>query len=307
MKLLVPFELDEKFKRIGREIVGNDNIIWYPDDGAAEIILVRGNDFPRDRKFRLIQTVSAGTDHIDFSNIPKETMVASNAGAFSVSVAEHAFALILERTKRISIFENETRGGVYKPHPTRLLYGKTMGIIGYGGIGSRSALIAKSLGMRVIAIGRGHRDINADVFTDMDGLDNLLSSSDIILLSIPLTNSTRGMIGEEQLKKVKRDCIIVNVARAEIVKKEALLKFVDSNKDAAYLTDVWWGEPRLDDSNRDNVVITPHVAGGLSGEVMEFAYRQAFENIRQFMEGKTVSNVVKKEDSLYLDRNKIGI
>ncbi len=307
MKLFVPFELEEKYKKIGREIVGSENIIWFPDEGKAEIILIRGNDFPRDRKFKFIQTVSAGTDHIDFSNIPKETVIASNAGAYSISVAEHAFALILERSKRISIFEAETRNGIYNPSPTKLLYGKTLGIIGYGGIGSRAALLAKSFGMKVIAVGRGYRDENADEITGMDGLNLLLTESDFILISIPLTSSTMGLIGEEQLKKVKRNCTIVNVARPEIVRKEPLLKFVQKNSDASYLTDVWWGEPSLDDSENENIVITPHIAGGLSGEVMEFAFRHAFENVRRFMDGTKPNNIVKREEALYLDRAKIGI
>ncbi len=307
MKLLVPFELEERYKKIGREIVGSENIIWFPDKGIADVLLVRGNDFPRDQKFKLIQTVSAGTDHIDLSSIPEDTVIASNAGAYSVSVAEHAFALMLERSKKISIFEAETRSGVYKPKSTRLLYGKTLGIIGYGGIGSRSALIAKSLGMRVIAVGRGYRDGNADVFTGMEGLDRLLTESDFILISIPLTESTLGLIGEEQLEKVKRNCTIVNVARPEIVRKESLLKFVDRNREASYLTDVWWEEPRLEDSKHENIVITPHIAGGLSGEVMEFSYVQAFENVKRFMEGLKPNNIVKRGESLYLNREKIGI
>ncbi len=307
MKILVPFELEEKYMRIGREILGNENIIWFPANGSADIILVRGDDFPRDRTFKFIQTLSAGTDHLNIESIPGDTLIASNAGAYSLSVAEHAFALILERSKKISAFEEETRRGIFNPRTTRLLFGKTMGIIGYGGIGSRVASIAKSFGMKVISIGRGFKDQNTDEFMGMDGLDRLLSDSDFIVISIPLTNYTLGIIGEEQLKKVKRNCTIVNVARSETVIKSAMLDFLEKNSEASYLTDVWWGEPKLEDSTQANVVITPHVAGGLSGEVMEIAFRQAFENVKLFMDGKRPRNLVKREESIYLDREKIGV
>ncbi|MEM0136735.1 MAG: NAD(P)-dependent oxidoreductase, partial [Thermoplasmatales archaeon] len=213
MKLLVPFELDEKYKRIGREIIGDENIIWFPKTGNADIAIIRDNNFPKDKKFKFIQTVSAGTDHIDMDSIPESTIVASNAGAYSISVAEHAFALLLDRTKNISIFENETRSGIYKPRSTRLLYGKTLGIIGYGGIGSRAAEIAKSFEMRVVSITRSHKDENSDESLSLRELDKLLTESDYILISIPLTNMTLGLIGKKQLELVKKDCIIINVAR----------------------------------------------------------------------------------------------
>ncbi len=307
MKLLVPFELEEKYKEIGREIIGENNIIWFPEKGNADAILIRSNDFPRDREYKMVQTVSAGTDHIDLASIPESTLVASNAGAYSLSVAEHAFALILERTKDISGFRRETKGGVFNPKPTRLLYGKTLGIIGYGGIGARAAAIAKSFNMRVISVGRGHRDRNSDEFFGLEDLDKLLVQSDYILISIPLTKRTFGLIGKREFLLVKRNCTIVNVARAEIVKREDLLDFVDRNKEASYLADVWWGEPNLDGADRENVVVTPHIAGGLSGEVMEFAYRSAFENIKRFFDGKRPLNLVRRDEGVYLERQRLGV
>jgi glycerate dehydrogenase len=307
MKLLVPFKLDEKYMKIGREVIGDENIIWFPETGDADILLIRGNNFPKDRNFRFIQAVSAGIDHINLESIPEETLVASNAGAYSVSVAEHAIAFMLERSKNISTFEYETRSGIYNPRPTKLLYGKTLGIIGYGGIGSRTAEIAKSFGMRIISIARSHRDSNSDLYLSLEELDTLLRQSDYILISVPLTNKTFGLIGRRQLELIKKDSTIINVARAEIVKKEELLEFLDKNKEVYYLTDVWWGEPGMDGSKRENVVITPHIAGGLSGEIMEFSYKCAFENIKRYMEGKEPRNLVRRDEGLFINREKIGI
>ncbi|MCL5929880.1 MAG: hypothetical protein M1123_01165, partial [Candidatus Thermoplasmatota archaeon] len=204
MKLLVPFKLDEKYRKIGREIIGEENIIWFPETGDADVLLIRGNDFPRNRKFKFIQAVSAGTDHINLESIDLETIVASNAGAYSISVAEHAIALMLARSKDISNFEHETRNGIYKPRPTRLLNGRTLGIIGYGGIGSRTAEIAKTLGMRVVSIARGHKDEFSDEFLSLGELDVLLKEADYVLISIPLTNRTLGLIGKRELELLKK-------------------------------------------------------------------------------------------------------
>jgi len=177
MKLLVPFPIEDRFKEIGTKVLGEGNVIWHPNTGEAKALLIRDNDYPKDKYFKFIQTISAGTDHIDFSKIPSNTLVASNAGAYSISVAEHTFALLLECTKRISAFENETKQGIYEPHSTKLLYGKTIGIIGYGGIGSRVASIAKTFGMKVVTVGRGHRDENSDEYLGLEELDKLMLQS----------------------------------------------------------------------------------------------------------------------------------
>lgn len=307
MKTLVTFEVDQKYKKIGNEILGKDSIIWYPDTEEADIFLIRGNDFPPDQHPKFIQAISAGTDHIDLKNIPDGSMIASNAGAYSISVAEHAFAFLLERVKKIGKFRTETSEGIFRPEETTLLFGKTIGIIGYGGIGSRIAALSKSFGMRVIAIGRGYRDSNVEKFYSLDNLDLLLRESDIITISIPLTAKTAGLIGKAELEVVKKNCIIINVARAEIVKRNDILEFLKSNLDVSYLTDVWWEEPDLKDAYYSNVVVTPHIAGGLSGEVMEIAFKNAFQNIKRFVDGEEVRNIVKLEESVYVERRKIGV
>jgi len=155
--------VEEKYKRIGEEIIGKD-IIWYPEKGTAEILLVLNEPFPYDENVKMIQTISAGVDHLNLERLKKETIVCSNAGAYAISVAEHAFSLILCAMKKIIERNAEMKAGIFNPQPTRLLYKKTIGIVGYGGIGRRVARIAKAFDMHVIAITRDKGDENSMKF-----------------------------------------------------------------------------------------------------------------------------------------------
>ena len=169
MKVRVTFPVIDNYKKIGENIIGK-NIIWYPDEDEAEILLVNNDNFPRKNTIKMIQTITAGVDHIDLSTIPKETLVCSNAGAYSISVAEHTFALLLSAAKDIIKRDEEMKKGIFNSLPTRLLYGKTIGIIGYGGIGKRVAKIAKAFDMKVIAIGRNTPDSNVDEYYSLENI-----------------------------------------------------------------------------------------------------------------------------------------
>ncbi len=298
--------MEEKYKRIGEEIIGK-NIIWYPEKGTAEILLVLNEPFPYDENVKMIQTISAGVDHLNLERIKKETIVCSNAGAYAISVAEHSFSLILCAMKKIIERNAEMKAGIFNPQPTRLLYKKTIGIVGYGGIGRRVARIAKALDMNVIAITRDKGDENSDEIYELKDLGNVVEKSDIVLISIPLTKYTENIFNYEILKRIKRDGIIVNVARAEIVVKEDLLRILNERKDIMYLSDVWWDEPDVKDTNIENAILTPHIAGGKSGEIMEIAFREAFLNIKRFIDGEKPKNIVKREEYKKIERKNVGV
>ncbi|MEM2056290.1 MAG: glycerate dehydrogenase, partial [Thermoplasmatales archaeon] len=97
MKTMITFHIEEKYLEIAREILGRDNLILNTDEGMPEALLVKDNSFRMYNTVKFIQTINAGTDNIDMASIPENVIVASNAGAYSIPVAEHAFALILER------------------------------------------------------------------------------------------------------------------------------------------------------------------------------------------------------------------
>jgi phosphoglycerate dehydrogenase-like enzyme len=307
MRVLVTFPVDEKYKRIGEEMLGKGNIIWYPVRERAEILLVNDDNFSRENDIKMIQTITAGVDHIDLGSIPKETVVCSNAGAYSISVAEHTFALILTAMKNIIEKNSEMKRGIFNSTPTRLLYGKTLGIIGYGGIGKRVAKIARCFEMYVTAIGRNSPDDNVNEFHGIEDIENLIKKSDIVVISIPLTKYTENLIKKDLILSMRRGALLLNVARPEIVKKEDLIYALNQRPDITYLSDVWWNEPNVRDTDIPNAILTPHNAGGKSGEAMEIAFRQAFGNIKNFIDGKDVRNIVKRDEYRKIDRRNTGV
>lgn len=260
-------------------ITGLDVTVNQPDD--AEIQIVLRKFIPND-KVRFIQTVSAGVDHLDFKNLGSEVTLCSNAGAFSDSVAEHAFAMILAHTKKIFQFTEQTRNGVYKKDRVQTLTGMKLGILGHGGIGRSTARIAKALGMTVYAYTRTVKeDPNVDKFVGT--AEELVNISDILYLALPKTNRTLGFVNLEYLSGFKGS-MIVNMARADIVDENDMLEYLKKNPSVYYLTDVWWNEPEVKFPIPPNALLTPHV-GGISKESADNAFFLACKNVKKYLDG----------------------
>lgn len=264
----------------GQEVTSNQ-----PEDAEIQIVL---NKFIPTDSVKMIQTVSAGVDHLDFSSLKDGVTLCSNAGAFSDPVAEHAFAMILVHVKKIFQFTDETRKGVYRKDRVRTLSGMTIGILGHGGIGRSAARIAKALGMTVYAYTRTVReDSNVDRF--LPSPEELVKNSELLFLALPLTQKTDGIVNGELLSFFKGS-IIVNMARADIVDEDDMLHFLEEHSDVWYLTDVWWNEPDVKFPIPPNAMLTPHV-GGISKESVNEAFLRACTNVRRYIEGKP-ENVV---------------
>ncbi|MCL4307322.1 MAG: 2-hydroxyacid dehydrogenase [Candidatus Thermoplasmatota archaeon] len=259
-------------------------------DGADIQIGMR--DFVPTPDLKLVQTVSAGVDHLNFRNFSDRVEFCSNAGAFSDSVAQHAFALILSNTNKICQFNSEIRSGTYRKDLVHTLYGETLGILGYGGIGQSCARIARSLGMKVLAYTRSRRD---DGYVDRytDGPEEIMSGSSVVIIALPLTSATRKYVGSKLLQKFK-GTMIVNIARADIVAKDDMMAFLKENPGVMFLSDVWWNEPNVELPLPENSVLTPHVAG-ISQESMSTALMRACGNVKKYLEGKPEHVVDVKE------------
>ncbi len=270
-----PDIIEECSRITGLEVTANQ-----PE--GAEIQIVLGKFMPTD-SVKMIQTVSAGVDHLDFSKLKDGVTLCSNAGAFSDPVAEHAFAMILAHVKKIFQFNDETRKGIYRKDRVRTLTGMTLGILGHGGIGRSAARIAKALGMTVYAYTRTPKeDSNVDKF--ISSPEELVKNSEVLFLALPLTQKTKGIVNKDMLS-VFKGSMIVNMARADIANENDVLEFLEYHKEVWYLTDVWWNEPDVNFPIPPNAMLTPHV-GGISNESVKEAFVRACANVRKYIDGK---------------------
>lgn len=261
-------------------------------------------------RLRFIQSGWAGVNHIPFKHLGKRVMVCSNAGGFSVEVAEFALALTLAAAKRVVKLDDELRTGSFDPadwlHLAREvmpLRGRTLGIIGYGGIGQAAGEMGRAFGMNVVAFSRhASPESKVQVFRGGEGLLKVLRRSDAAVIALPLSKLTVGLIGAAELKAMKKDAILVNVARAEIVHEEALYRHLVENQQFTYATDVWQIKrgnetyaSKFPFLKLPNFIGTPHVAGGsasLTGE----PGKAAAENLLRYLRGEAPQNVVDRSE-----------
>jgi phosphoglycerate dehydrogenase-like enzyme len=213
---------------------------WWPDSLTPERI-------PRMSRLRFIQSGMAGVNHIPFKHLGKRVMVSSNAGGFSIGVAEFALALMLAASKRVVKLDHALRDGEFESadwgrlvREVIQLRGRTLGILGYGGIGRTVGSLGRALGMNLVAFSR-HPSTETDVqvLHGGEGLLRVLRRSDAVVIALPLSKLTVGLIGGAELASMKSDAVLVNVARAEIVDEEALYLHLLKHPQFVYATDVW--------------------------------------------------------------------
>jgi glycerate dehydrogenase len=197
------------------------------------------------RNARLIQFITAGVDYIPLADLPSDLPVACNGGAYAEPMAEHALAMTLAALKRLFIEHGKLAVGTFDQFRTnRMLAGSVCGILGFGGIGVATARVMRALGARVHAINR--RGATSE-FVDWIGtnadIDRLLAASDILILSVPLTPATNGLIGRRELALMKKDAVLVNLARGEIVDEAALFAHLKEAPEFTACIDAWWVEP----------------------------------------------------------------
>ncbi len=279
MKVSITYNVDKDTVERCSQITGLETSV--DREGTGEIIIGFSRLKIRENTV-LVQTASAGVDHLDFTGAGENVTVCSNAGAYSNVVAEMVFAQLLSHIKKICTFDAGTRSGEFKRQQIGTLEGLRMGILGYGGIGMQAARLAKAFDMKTMAYSRSTR--SKDHLDEIaSSPEELFSSSDVVLISTPLNTSTRNMVNRELLSKFSGKYII-NIARAEVVDKDDMLNFLKENPGKFYLSDVWWGEPDLTIPVPENAMLTPHV-GGFTEKTLQDATIKACENVRRFLDG----------------------
>jgi D-3-phosphoglycerate dehydrogenase len=181
-------------------------------------------------------------------------------GYGDTAVAEHTIALMFDCARDIARMDRTLRAGTWKPLEGMQLFGKRLGIIGLGGIGSETARIAKGIGMDVIAWNRTKR---ADAPVPLVGLDELLATSDVISLNLVLNDETRGFIDAGRIARMKPGVILVNTARGALIDEEAMLAALRSGHIRQAGLDVYHNEPLKPDhplTRMENVTLSAHAA-----------------------------------------------
>lgn len=219
-------------------------------------------------RVRFIQLLHAGADHIPFSLLPK-VPISCSRGKGAAEMSEHIAALALACSRRIPVEDRNMRVGQFNmfAEGPRVLGGGICAILGFGGVGQAAARIFRGMGMSIHAINRsGKTDHDVDFIGTMSDLEATLRSADVIVVTMALTSLTAGLIGSRELAWTKKDAILVNVSRAEIIDEESLYRHLAANPRFSAGLDVWWIEPFRHGEFRtnypflelDNVVASPH-------------------------------------------------
>ncbi len=251
-------------------------------------------------RLRWIQSSAAGMDHCLIpSVISSNIVVTSVSGLFADQVAEQALALLLGLLRGLPTFFRASLKREFIRRPTGDLHGSTVGIVGFGGNGRRLAQVLAPFRTRILATDLFPVD-KPDYVEELwpaDRLDELLASVDILILTVPLTDSTQGMIDTVALDRMKQGSLLINVARGQVVVECALVEALGSGQLAGAGLDVTELEPLPADSKLwelPNVIITPHV-GAQSSRRIDDTTDLFCENLGRYLEGKPLRNLVDKQ------------
>jgi phosphoglycerate dehydrogenase-like enzyme len=253
----------------------------------------------------LVQLIFAGVNNVPLDRLPAGVRVAGNAGAFAGPLAEHVLGMVLCLAKvmipgHIGLAQGRFDFSVF----SRELSGGTCGIIGMGGNGAAIARLMKKVGMRVVGINRsGTSTVDLDFMGTLADMDKVLETSDVVVLTVPLTRATVNMIGRRELELMKPDAILINVARGKVIDQGALYAHLKATPSFGAGIDTWWSEPgdpegfTLDYPFFDlpNLLGSPHKADHVPA-MMQRAVKMAAENVRDFLEGRPIRGEVDKAD-----------
>jgi len=273
----------------------------------SEYFKITGRVMDASPNLKGIVVWGVGYDHVDIEAASERGIyVANTRGSNAESVAEHVFGLILCLSRKIHQLDHFIRAGKWTIKeesgiPPELvaqdLYGKTIGIIGLGAIGSRVARIAQGFCMRILAYDpyislERAKEIGAELVD----LEKLLKESDFVTIHVPLTEETKGLIGTRELNMMKKTAYIINTSRGPVVDENALIKALEEGKIAGAGLDVFAKEPiSLDNPllKFDNVIVTPHCAGN-SKEALEATSLMVSEEVIRILNDQIPKNLVNK-------------
>lgn len=239
---------------------------------------------PYAKRLRWIHTLAAGVETLPFDALRARNLVVTNSrGLYADALGEFVIAAMFWFAKDLRRLMRNQDGHRWEPFDVGWLQGKTVGIIGYGGIGSAIGRRAAAMGMQVSAVRRTEGDV-----------DDVIARSDYVVLSTPLTPATRGLMSAARIAAMKPDAVLVNVSRGGVVDEVALVDALRGGRIRGAALDVFATEPLPANHalwSLDNVLISPHSADH-TADAHERATRFFLENLRRFKRGEPLENVV---------------
>lgn len=264
-------------------------------------VQIRKEEIDQLPHLRMVAVAATGTDCIDVKYCAEKGIVVSNVRNYApFSVPEHVFTLLLALRRNLLAYNQFTKSGEWQKsdifcsleYPNHDLHKSTLGIIGYGVLGQAVEKLGLEFGMNVlIAEHKGVKSPRKGRST----FEEVISSSDVISLHCPLTDETRGLLGEKEFKQMRRTSLLINCGRGGLVDENALVEALKNGEIAGAGVDVLSSEPPtsgnpLLDTNLPNLIITPHIAWA-SVEAMQVLADQLIDNLEAFIKGSP-QNVV---------------
>jgi len=279
----------------------------YEHIGDAEVVFVNKvimdeELFEKCPNIKYVGVCATGYNVVDLEAARKRGVVVTNVPAYSTdSVVQHTWALLLEIACNVASHDESVKKGdwiksetfCYWKNPSMELSGKTMGIVGYGNIGSKVARIALDFGMKVLVFTAHPEKYANEENVVFAGMDEVFANSDIVSLHCPLTDETEKIIKKENIDKMKEGVIIINVSRGGLVNEVDLAQALECGKVKAAAVDVVSVEPMKEDNplfKAKNILITPHMAWA-SVEARTRLVNVVADNYKNFLKGIRV-NVV---------------
>ncbi|MHB8127418.1 MAG: D-2-hydroxyacid dehydrogenase [Mobilitalea sp.] len=302
------FQMEEEYKKhilatipgISLTVVSSKNVTDEMFE-TAEIIF----GWPLEEQLRKAPNLkwlhlpSAGADGYTSYELycNKDIQITNSSGVFGLPIAEHVFAMILSFNHNLQEYAyNKAEKIWHRNHVTKDFYASTIGIIGLGDIGTEVAKRAKAWGARVLAVKRTLTQTPeyVDQMYPLEEIDEVLMQSDYVVLALPNTPKTSGIISEQKLSIMKQGAFIVNIGRGILIDQEALIKALRENRIGGAGLDVTEPEPLPQDSplwDLPNVIITPHASGG-SPSNEQRRFHIFYQNLTQYMDKLPLENRV---------------
>ncbi len=288
------------------ELTGDAKARAHLDTELAEAEVIFGLRLPqnvltRAPNLKWIQVMSAGVDRFLDADMRRSPVKMTNvSGIHATPIGEFVAGLMLMFVKLSpQCFGMKEEKRWQRIYPS-VLSGKTLGVVGLGSNGREIARLGKAFGMTVVATRRsarsGDRARYVDTLLPADRLDTLLHESDFVVLAVPFTRETERLIGERQLRQMRKTAFLINVARGGIIDEDALVRALTEKAIAGAGLDVFATEPLPADSplwHLPNAIVSPHISGSREDYVLR-ATELFADNLRRYLAGKRLVNVVDK-------------